>query len=107
MTGSDDHTARLWKLATGEELCQLVSFREGWAVVDSDGRYDASNGGNVEGLHWVIGNEPISLDQLKERYYEPGLLAKVLEINKEQLREVEGFNESGVELFPVLGIRPR
>ena len=26
-----------------------------------DGRYDASNGGDIEGLHWVYKNVPISL----------------------------------------------
>jgi hypothetical protein len=39
-----------------------------WAVVDSAGRFDASSGGDVAGLHWVVGSEPIALNQLKERY---------------------------------------
>jgi hypothetical protein len=49
-------------------------------------------------LHWVIGNEPISLAQLKERYYEPGLLSKVMGFNKEALREVRAF--AAPKLFP-------
>lgn len=93
-----DYYARLWDAATGKELCQLVSFTGGWAVVDSAGRYDASDSGDVEGLHWVIGNEPIALDQLKDRYYEPGLLAKLTGFNKEPLREVEAF--SNPKLYP-------
>src|SRR5262249_19842100 len=73
-------------------LCTLISFTDGtWAVIDPKGRYDASNGGDVEGLHWVVGHEPISLDQLKERYYEPGLLSKILGFNKEPLRDVSAF----------------
>ena len=76
------------------ELCRLVSFDKGeWAVVDPVGRYDASNGGDVEGLHWVVGNEPIALNQLKERYYDPGLLAKHLGFNKEPLRDVAAFTD--------------
>jgi hypothetical protein len=66
--------------------------------VDPQGRFDASNGGDVQGLHWVVGNEPIALDQLKERYYEPGLLAKKLGFNKEPLRQVSAF--SNPKLYP-------
>ena len=100
LTGGDDSTARLWDAATGKELCSLLSFRDGtWAVIDTAGRFDASNGGEVEGLHWVAGNEPIALNQLKERYYDPALLAKVMGFNQEPLRKVEAFRE--VSLFPM------
>jgi hypothetical protein len=99
LTGSRDGTARLWDAASGKELCALISFRDGsWAVTDRQGRFDASKGGDVQGLHWVIGNEAISLDQLKERYYDPGLLAKHLGFNKETLRKVEAF--ASPKLFP-------
>jgi hypothetical protein len=56
----------------------------------------------VEGLHWVVGNEPIALDQLKDRYYEPGLLAKVLGFNKEPLRKVEAF--MAPKLYPEVAL---
>jgi uncharacterized caspase-like protein len=79
----------------------IVSFRDStWAVVDPEGRFDASNGGDVEGLHWVVEMEPVDLRQLKERYYDPGLLAKVLGYTREPLREVQGFGERGVGLYP-------
>lgn len=102
LTGSKDHTARIWDTESGKELARLLTFDDGsWAVVDSSGRFDASNGGDIEGLHWVVDLEPIKLSQLKERYYEPGLLGKVLELNVEEgLREVEVFNERGIKLFP-------
>ena len=101
LTGSGDCTTRIWEAQTGRELCRLISFRDGtWAVVDPEGRFDASNGGDVEGLHWVVGNEPIALKQLKERYYDPGLLAKYLGFNKEPLRPVAAFTEADVKLFP-------
>ena len=87
-----DSTTRIWEAATGRELCKLISFSDGtWAVVDPEGRFDAANGGDVEGLHWVVGNEPIALRQLKERYYDPGLLAKHMGFNKERLRKVDAF----------------
>ncbi len=105
LTGSDDNTARLWDAASGKELCTLVSFTNGeWAVVDLDGRFDASNGGDVEGLHWVVGNEPIELSQLKERYYDPGLLAKKLGFNQEPLRKVEAFDNP--KMFPEVALIP-
>lgn len=99
VTGSKDNTARLWDAGTGEELCRLIGFGEdAWAVIDGAGRYDASNGGDVDDLHWVVRNEPIALSQLKERYYEPGLLAKVMGLNADPLRDVNAFAD--VKLFP-------
>ncbi len=78
LTASYDKTARLWDAASGKELCKSVSFTDGtWAVVDLEGRYDGSNNGRVDGLHWVIGMEPVELDQLRRYYFLPGLLSKI------------------------------
>ena len=100
-----DGTGHLWDAATGKELCTLVSFLDGsWAVIDPQGRYDCSNGGEVRGLHWVVGTEPIQLSQLKHRYYEPGLLSKLMGYNKQPLRPVETFDR--VALFPAAQIVP-
>jgi hypothetical protein len=99
LTGSWDGTATLWDLKEGRERCRFLSFDDGtWAVVDPKGRFDASNGGDVDGLHWVVGMEPIDLVQLRERYFDPGLLAKHMGLSKEPLRSVESF--SGVKLYP-------
>lgn len=99
LTAGADNTARFWDLNSGKELCQLISFwDDSWAVVDSYGRYDASNGGDIDGLHWVIGNEIVGLAQLKGRYFDPGLLAKYLGYIKEPLRSVEAFEAP--KLFP-------
>ena len=108
LTGSVDNTTRIWESQTGRELCRLISFREGsWAVVDPEGRFDSANGGDMDGLHWVVGNEPIDLKQLKERSYDPGLLAKVMGFNKEPLRPIAAFTE--VKLHPdvtIVNIKP-
>jgi WD40 repeat protein len=104
LTASDDKTARLWDVTTGAELAQLISFADGtWAVIDPAGRFDASNSGDVDGLHWVSGLEAIKLSQLKDRYYEPGLLAKILGIKKEPVRDVVAFSE--VALYPELSLQ--
>jgi hypothetical protein len=97
-SGSWDASMRLWEVATGKQLARLVALDEkDWAVVDPDGRFDASPRG-MEFMHWVVGLEPIALDQLKQRYYEPGLLPKLLGFNKEPLRDVRAF--TSVALVP-------
>ena len=99
----DDIGARIYDLATGAELAVMVSFIDGtWAVISPDGRFDASNGGAVDGLHWVVGLETIDLDQLKARYYEPGLLAKLLGFNDEPLRRIEGIGAEDLGLHPAV-----
>jgi len=107
ISGSKDGTLKLWSVAenVSRELCSVLSFPDGtWAVIDPAGRFDASNNGDVEGLHWVVGNEPIALKQLKARYYDPGLLAKVMGFNKEPLRDVAAFTD--VKLFPTATAAP-
>lgn len=75
LTASADQTARLWEVASGAELCRLVAFRDGtWAVVDKEGRFDASNGGE---LTVPLAGHP---------YLIPG---------KENLVEVRAFNAEG------------
>lgn len=83
----------------GDEICRFISFADKtWAVVDSARRYDASNEGLVGGLHYAVGTETVSLEQLKNRYYEPELLAKGLGYNKQPLKDVEKWD--GVKLNP-------
>ena len=90
MITTDGTTARLWNVFAERELCRLLSFRDGtWAVFDGEGRFDAANQGDVEWLYGLAGDEPITLKDLKERYYDPGLLAKYMGFNKGLLRKVE------------------
>ena len=108
VSASADGRVFLWQTPEDGEarhLATLVSFDDGsWAVVDRDGRFDAAAGGEIPWLHWVVGNEPIELSQLKERYYEPGLLAKLLGWNSEPLRDVAAFDR--VDLFPEVELEP-
>lgn len=73
---------KLWDIASGRERADLVSIGDdGWAVLTPEGIFDASP--EAQGLmHFVIaserfGFETLSLDQLKSRYYVPGLLRKI------------------------------
>ncbi len=99
-SGADQMT-QIWEVASGHNPGSVIGFKNGnWAVVDQQGRYDASNTGNITALHWVIGKETIQLSQLKQRYYEPGLLSKVLGYNLEPVRNIAEFRDP--ELYPKL-----
>ncbi|MBK6997265.1 MAG: hypothetical protein IPH31_20970 [Lewinellaceae bacterium] len=52
----------------------------------------------MENLHYVLGMEVIELEQLKERYYEPGLLGKLMGFSSGELRNVAAFDN--VALYP-------
>ena len=81
----------LWDAVRGGELARIVRLDDhDWAVVDPEGRFDASAGG-MNLMYWVVGVESIALQQLKQRYYEPRLLNKLLGFNKEPLRKVDAF----------------
>ncbi|MEN0068014.1 MAG: caspase family protein [Myxococcota bacterium] len=84
-----DGASTLYEVATGEWKAIFVSFSDGgWAVVDPEGRFDASDDGQVAGAVWVIGGEPYALSQLRDLFYDPGLLAKRLGLRDEPLRPV-------------------
>jgi WD40 repeat protein/CHAT domain-containing protein/tetratricopeptide (TPR) repeat protein len=89
-TAGEDGTVRLWSAATGKELGRLISFADGtWAVLDPEGHYDASHGGDIAHLHFVCGKETVDGKALKDRSHEPGLLPRLLGVRKEPLRHDE------------------
>jgi uncharacterized caspase-like protein len=97
---SDDASVKLWNVAMGELLATRFSFDgDDWALVDPEGRFDASPGG-MKYLHYVVGLTTISLDQMKESYYEPGLLSKLLGFNKQPVRDVPLLANVSLDLFP-------
>ena len=100
ISGSLDGETTIWDRATGKVVLKLASFRDGgWAVIDPQGHYDASDPDNSGGLYWVTDNRrSIDLGQLKQEYYTPGLLARAL--NGERLPDVTGMDT--VALPPLL-----
>ena len=103
--GSEDARVSFWDVSSGIRLGNFVQFRDGgWAAVDEAGRYDSSRESGVLGMHWLIGIVPIGLEQFKDGYFEPNLLAKKLGFNKEPLRNVPSL--SGLKLFPEAAIAP-
>lgn len=88
-TAGEEGMIRLWRTHTGEPLATLIAYADGsWVVLDPEGRYDASNGGDLPGAYFVMGLETIDLAQLKAHFYEPGLLAKRLGLSNDPLSRV-------------------
>ncbi|MCB0532880.1 MAG: caspase family protein [Saprospiraceae bacterium] len=100
LTGSSDNTAKLWDVQTGALRATLVAVdATDWVVIIPDGLFDASPGA-MRLMYFVAGLEVIELEQLKERYFEPGLLSKILGTVKEQIRDVSAMNKVEVPLYP-------
>ena len=95
---SDDNTIKLWDIECGIELATFLIVDESdWMIYTSDGLFDASPGA-MKQMYYVAGMETIDLEQLKHRYYQPGLLPILLGYSNEKLREVPPFDY--VRLFP-------
>jgi len=102
ISSSYDNTIKLWNVETGIEICSFISIdNTDWIITTPEGLFDASSGA-MDKMHYVLGTEIIELSQLKDRYYEPGLLKKIL--NDEKLRDVQEFND--IELPPHIELSP-
>lgn len=81
-----DGTVSLWDVSLGPNnlrfIARLITFVNGdWAVVAPDGRYDASDPADLDGLVWVMPDaptKPVPLTIFYREYYEPGLLPRLL-----------------------------
>lgn len=94
----------LYEAQSGKLLVSLIALDENdWAVVTPNGLFDASRGAKRL-MHYVVELESVSLEQMKDIYYVPGLLQKIL--RGEPLPSVELF--SNKDLFPLAEYeRPR
>ena len=104
-SGSVDGSMKAWSVDSGKLLATCIAFTDGtWAVVTPEGRYDASNGGDVDGVIWVVDGEPVELRQLKDEYYEPGLLAKIIKYRgrelEDHLRSITPLDKLDIKLPP-------
>ncbi|MEI6681231.1 MAG: caspase family protein [Bacteroidota bacterium] len=106
ITSSMDNTTKIWSTETGEEIATLISFDStDWVVQSPSGLFDASPGA-MRQMYFVVNDsnnaqEPwqiIEFDQLKHRYYQPGLLPILLGYSQEKPRHVPAFDY--VRLFP-------
>ncbi len=87
-----DGTVKLFDVSSGQALVTLATFADGsWAVIDPEGRYDASDPDHIQSLYWKIAESgAISLSQLRRSFYVPGLLAAILQ--SRPIPPVKGLN---------------
>jgi hypothetical protein len=80
---------KLFDLTTGEHLFSFYGIDStDWAVMHPSGLFDASPGA-MEKMFWLKGDEIIDLNQLKDRYWQPGLWSMIMA--GKSLRNVEGM----------------
>jgi WD40 repeat protein len=81
-SASDDDTVKLWDRASGKELGGIYLFGENdWTVIAPDGRFDTSNLDDIQGIHWVMPDQPftpVPVESFYAQYYTPGLLDRLL-----------------------------
>jgi WD40 repeat protein len=101
-----DNMLHFWNITTNELLASMtVVDTSEWVVVKQGGLFDASPDA-MKLIYYVVNDsldkdEPwkiIQLDQLKHRYYQPGLLPIQMGYSKEALREVPSFEN--IEFAP-------
>lgn len=102
-SGGLDGVVSITHVAQNRVIARLLSLDAGgWAVLDPSGRFDASNGGDARGLHWVVGAEILELSQLKNGYYLPGLLPALLRDDVDELGDVASLVDTAIPLPPAV-----
>lgn len=62
----------------GDDIATLRVFPDGeWIVIAPNGLFDGSKEGR-KNVYYLIGQEVVLFDQIKEKYWTPGLLKKIL-----------------------------
>ena len=102
LSSSWDGTTKLWDLKTDQEIATLITVDSSdWILTTPSGLFDATPRA-IEKMYYAVfykdDSEVIEMEQLKERYYEPGLLQKLLSYSDEEIRSVENLDI--VELYP-------
>ncbi len=98
ISSSEDGTTRIWewqadkhfnfKDTVARELVKLVSIGDADSVaITPSGLFDATPDG-MNALHFVLGMEVIELEQLKGRYWRPGLLRILMKFSTATLPDV-------------------
>jgi len=92
LSGSYDNTLKLWDIKKGNEIATLISVDStDWIVTTPSGLFDASEGA-MKQMYFVVGMDIIEFDQLKRRYWQPGLLPILLGYSNGKLKEVPALN---------------
>ncbi|MRR15628.1 MAG: hypothetical protein EG826_04120 [Deltaproteobacteria bacterium] len=77
-SGGSNGTTRIWNVASGKELIQLVGFNDGeWAAITPDGFFNASPAG-ASHLNVRVRGSVYGVDQFYAGFYRPELISLVL-----------------------------
>lgn len=83
VTGSAEGALRLWQAGSDRLMATCYSTGAGsWVVTTPDGRFDTNNLDDITALHWIMPDAPLTpvpVEAFLRDYYEPRLLAKVLQ----------------------------
>ena len=101
-SGAEDGQVKIWSIPERKEIATLILVdKEDWIVLSPQGLFDASPNA-MRLLYYLVDTdkrtEIIEFEQLKARYYEPGLLQKLLGYLPAPVRSVEGL--TNVALYP-------
>lgn len=78
-TGSLDGAVRLWTLDDGELRTTFMGLDDGsWAVADPKRSWDGVFEGDFGGMHWVEGDNVVTLGELGDEHHVPGLFHRRL-----------------------------
>lgn len=100
VSASEDETTRLWAIESKKELACMISLDDtDWVVTTPKGLFDASPGA-MEHMDYEVGFEAVELEQLKERYYEPGVLEEVFGMLETEFHDVPALKN--IALYPEL-----
>jgi WD40 repeat protein len=103
ITINEQNSLTLWDIESYKEIVTLIPIagdNQDYVLVSPDGRFDGTPEGMKKLLHFVVGNEVVELEQLKDRYYEPGLWKKLLGYSTEPLRNIQDIKDKGLDLYP-------
>ena len=102
-TGSEDGTVKIWDAASGKEIATLVSIGNAeWAITTPPGLYDASPAA-MKLMHYVVGMDVVVLRQIKERFWDPGLMAKVTGFSQDTIRSLPDLGN--VPMYPEVTLK--
>jgi WD40 repeat protein len=105
LTSSLDGTIKVWSLDENIQSplkATVIPLDEtNWVVSTDIGLFDATSNA-MNGLHYLKGSEFVNIDQLKQSYYEPSLLPKILGYNQEPIRTATELNE--LSLYPEISL---
>jgi len=89
ISGSTDGTTRLWDIESGKEISQFISYNDGeWIAITPEGYYNASPSGDRY-LNVRVGNSVYGIDQYRDTFYNPALVALALSDRSEYLAAVQ------------------